>query len=58
MKICMLFVLSRLKSGSAQANNQNCANYNTHRKIAHRYDPGAASYILVLSIIPPVQTYN
>ena len=58
MKICLIFPLSRLKNASAQANKQKGPDYITHRKLTHRYELLAASYILVLSIIPLVQISN
>jgi hypothetical protein len=55
MNICLDRLLSRSKNGNSQTNGQKYL-YNTHIEISCRCALKAASYILVLSIIPPFLT--
>jgi len=49
-------LLSGTDNANSQPGNQKHRGYNTHIKIAYQHLPTAASYIFVLSIIPPFKT--
>jgi len=53
MYICLIYLLIRPKSTGRQIDGHRLLAYNTHIKKSYRYISRAASYIFVLSIIPP-----
>jgi hypothetical protein len=53
MNLCLNYLLIHPKSNGRQIDRRHLNIYNTHIKTLYHYIGTAASYIFVLSIIPP-----